>query len=53
MFCCRFLSYALQNDSQIRNQDISKVFYALTNKVAGQEVAWNFVRDNWRSLKTT
>lgn len=50
---CRFLSYALQNDSSIRNQDIYKVFYALTNKVAGQEVAWNYVRDNWRSLKST
>ncbi|VVC38461.1 Hypothetical protein CINCED_3A009639 [Cinara cedri] len=49
----RFLSYALQNDSSIRNQDISKVFYALTNKVAGQEVAWNYVRDNWRDLKST
>lgn len=49
----RFLSYALQNNSSIRNQDISKVFYALTNKVAGQEVAWNYVRDNWRNLKST
>lgn len=53
IFCCRFLSYAFQNNSDIRDQDISKVFYALTNKVAGQEVAWNYVRDNWRYIKTT
>ncbi|XP_025415668.1 aminopeptidase N-like isoform X2 [Sipha flava] len=49
----RFLSYALQSNSSIRTQEISKVFYALTNKVAGQEVAWNYVRDHWRELKST
>jgi len=49
----RFLGYALQNNSSVRNQDISKVFYALANKVAGQEVAWNYVRDNWRGLRST
>ncbi|XP_050422404.1 aminopeptidase N isoform X2 [Adelges cooleyi] len=49
----RFLDYAIQNNSNIRNQDIGKVFYALTNKVAGQEVAWNYVRDNWRTIKNT
>ncbi|XP_050542648.1 aminopeptidase N-like isoform X2 [Daktulosphaira vitifoliae] len=49
----RFLDYALQNNSIIKSQDLSKVFYALTNKIAGQEVAWNYVRDNWRTLKSS
>lgn len=46
---CRYLSYTL-NSSLIRRQDATSTIISIASNVAGQGLAWDFVRSNWKKL---
>ncbi|XP_013014240.1 aminopeptidase N [Cavia porcellus] len=45
----RYLSYTL-NSSLIRRQDATSTIISIASNVAGQGLAWDFVRSNWKKL---
>ncbi|XP_039289965.1 aminopeptidase N isoform X2 [Nilaparvata lugens] len=47
----RYINWAVSPDSGIRKQDAPTVFAALSGNVIGQSLAFNFLRENWPSLK--
>ncbi|XP_013878435.1 aminopeptidase N [Austrofundulus limnaeus] len=47
----RYLSYTL-NSSMIRKQDATSIITAVAANKAGQDLAWDFVQDQWVYLST-
>lgn len=47
----RYLSYTL-NSTMIRKQDASAVITAVAANRAGQDLAWDFIRDQWDYMST-
>lgn len=45
----RYLSYAL-NPDYIRKQDATSTIISIASNAAGQTLAWDFVRSNWKKL---
>jgi len=45
----RYLSYTL-DPSKIRKQDATSTIIHIANNVAGQSLAWDFVRANWEYI---
>ncbi|XP_076980301.1 aminopeptidase N [Tamandua tetradactyla] len=45
----RYLSYTL-NPSLIRKQDATSTISSIASNVIGQNLAWDFVRSNWKKL---
>ncbi|XP_007516437.1 aminopeptidase N [Erinaceus europaeus] len=45
----RYLDYTL-NPNLIRKQDATSTISSIASNVIGQDLAWNFVRDNWKKL---
>lgn len=42
----RYLEMSFTSGSGVRKQDANTVFYAITAKPLGQNIAWNYLRDN-------
>ncbi|XP_053945161.1 aminopeptidase N [Anastrepha ludens] len=47
----RYLRRSLSGDD-IRKQDVYRVFAAVSGNVVGQQIAFDFIRNNWEEIKT-
>ncbi|NXA58586.1 AMPN Aminopeptidase, partial [Mohoua ochrocephala] len=45
----RYLEYTL-DPTKIRKQDATSTINSIASNVVGQSLAWDFIRDNWRTL---
>ncbi|XP_069722798.1 aminopeptidase N [Phaenicophaeus curvirostris] len=45
----RYLQYTL-DPSKIRKQDATSTINSIASNVVGQSLAWDFIRENWRTL---
>lgn len=48
----RYLERSILENGQIRKQDVFKVFASVANNVWGQSIAFNFIKENWKRLRT-
>ena len=48
----RYLNMSLTADSGVRKQDGYKVMGGVGRKTIGRTLTWDFVRDNWDSIKS-
>ncbi|XP_015519764.2 aminopeptidase N [Neodiprion lecontei] len=48
----RYLNWAVTENSGIRKQDAGRVFGSVANNVIGQPLAFNYLRNQWKRIKT-
>ena len=49
--CCRYLDWAVTENSGIRKQDAARVFAAVSNNAVGQPLAYGFLRNKWDRVR--
>lgn len=47
----RYLQRSMDPTSGIRKQDVFRIFGAVSSNVLGQPIAFNFIRNNWKTMK--
>ena len=47
----RYLDWAITDNSEIRKQDVTRVFGSVANNVIGQPIAFNYLRNKWNQLR--
>ncbi len=47
----RFLNYSITPGAGVRKQDSASVISIVANNAYGRDLAFDFVRSNWRNIK--